>query len=431
METAELYSYFLRCSEVSTDTRQLNENCLFIALKGPNFNGNRFAGHALNEGAAFAVVDEWDLASEGLTEEECKRLLLVDDGLQALQALGTYHRRTLGTPLFALTGSNGKTTTKELIAAVLSQGKKTIATRGNLNNHIGVPLTLLRLTEETEIGIIEMGANHQKEIAFLCSLAEPDFGYITNFGKAHLEGFGGVEGVIKGKSEMYDYLKSADKTVFLNADDPIQRKKLEGYIKKIGFSTTDPAYYLIKLQSTTPHLVLEAEEMSIATQLSGAYNFTNCAIAITVGKYFGIAPSGIRKALEAYIPQNMRTQWVEKGDYRILLDAYNANPSSMLAALSLFKNVQATHKYAILGDMFELGEVAMEEHQAVADELASMGLDGAYLVGEHFSAIQSKFPQFKSYNDLREHLHLHPLPPSSVLVKGSRGMALERVLELL
>ena len=194
METAELYSYFLRCSEVSTDTRQLNENCLFIALKGPNFNGNRFAGHALNEGAAFAVVDEWDLASEGLTEDECKRLLLVDDGLQALQALGTYHRRKLNTPLFALTGSNGKTTTKELIAAVLSQGKKTIATRGNLNNHIGVPLTLLRLTEETEIGIIEMGANHQKEIAFLCSLAEPDFGYITNFGKAHLEGFGGVEG---------------------------------------------------------------------------------------------------------------------------------------------------------------------------------------------------------------------------------------------
>lgn len=430
METAELYSYFLRCSEVSTDTRQLNENCLFIALKGPNFNGNRFAAHALKEGAAFAVVDEWELAAEGLTQQESQRLLLVKDGLKALQALGTHHRRELGTPLFALTGSNGKTTTKELIATVLSQGKRTIATRGNLNNHIGVPLTLLRLKPETEIGVIEMGANHQKEIAFLCSLAEPDFGYITNFGKAHLEGFGGVEGVIKGKSELYDYLKSADKTVFLNADDPIQREKLRGYVKKVGFSTNDSSYFLIKLQSVIPHLMLEVEEMLIQTQLSGAYNFTNCAVAVLVGKYFGIPAQKIKTALESYLPQNMRTQWVEKGNYRILLDAYNANPSSMLAALSLFDQVQAPKKYAVLGDMFELGAATEEEHQAIADTVANMDLSGAFLVGEHFSTIQSGYPQFSTYNDFQEHLLANPLPPSSIIIKGSRGMALERLLEL-
>ena len=230
---------------------------------------------------------------------------------------------------------------------------------------------------------------------------------------------------------MYDYLTSSDKTVFLNADDPIQRKKLEGYVKKVGYSTTDSSYYLIKLQDVTPHLVLEAEEMSIATQLSGAYNFTNCAIAIVVGKYFGIIPEKIKRALESYIPQNMRTQWVEKGEYRILLDAYNANPSSMSAALSLFEQVEARSKYAILGDMFELGEAAGEEHQSIADQLAEMKLDNAYLVGEHFSAIQTKYPQFKGYDDFKEYLLSNPLPPSSVLIKGSRGMALERILEVL
>ena len=430
METPDLYSYFLQCDNVSTDTRQLSENCLFVALKGPNFNGNRFAGHALKEGAAFAVVDEWDLACDGLDETERQRLLLVEDGLKALQAIGNYHRKMLDTPLLALTGSNGKTTTKELIAAVLSQGKNTIATKGNLNNHIGVPLTLLRLKPETEIGIIEMGANHQKEIAFLCSLAEPDYGYITNFGKAHLEGFGGVDGVIKGKSEMYDYLKATDKTVFLNADDPIQREKLQGYVKKVGFSTSDSTYFPIHLLETSPNLVLEVDGLTIQTQLSGAYNFTNCAIAILCGKYFGIPLDKIKIALESYFPQNMRTQWVEKGEYHILLDAYNANPTSMMAALSLFEQVEKAQKFVVLGDMFELGEVAQEEHQAVADEVAKMKISGAYFVGEHFASIETPFQQFKDYQGLESHFKEHPLPASSVLIKGSRGMALERLLEV-
>ena len=431
MKIDQLYAHFLQCSDVCTDTRKLSENCLFVALKGPNFNGNRFAGYALKEGAAFAVVDEWDLASEGLTEEEKKRLLLVSDGLASLQELGTHHRRQLGTPLVALTGSNGKTATKALIAAVLSQGKKTLATAGNLNNHIGVPLTLLRLTKETEIGVIEMGANHQKEIAFLCSLAEPDYGYITNFGKAHLEGFGGVEGVIKGKSEMYDYLLSQDKTVFLNADDPIQGEKLEGYVKKVGYSQTDERYFNIKLLKESPALELEVEGTQIQTQLSGVYNFTNCAAAITIGKYFGVPLKSIQKALESYVPQNMRTQWVEKSGHRILLDAYNANPTSMQAALGLFGQVDASSKYVVLGDMFELGEAAQTEHQAIADLLTSMDLDGAFLVGENFAGVSSNFPQFKSYEDFAQFVKQHPFSSAHLLIKGSRGMALERILDLL
>jgi UDP-N-acetylmuramoyl-tripeptide--D-alanyl-D-alanine ligase len=431
MEITELYPYYLQCSAVCTDTRKLSENCLFIALKGPNFNGNRFAGHALKEGAAFAVVDEWDLASEGLSPTEKERLLLVEDGLSSLQALGRYHRRTLGTPIVALTGSNGKTTTKELISAVLSHGKNTLATEGNLNNHIGVPLTLLRLKKETEIAVVEMGANHQKEIAFLCSLAEPDYGYITNFGKAHLEGFGGVEGVIKGKSEMYDYLLSAQKTVFLNADDPIQREKLEGYVQKIGFSRQDSQYFKIELREEHPHLVLEAEGVQLPTNLSGVYNFTNCAAAVLIGKYFGIPLENIKSALQTYVPQNMRSQWVEKGEHRILLDAYNANPTSMMAALGLFDQLESETKWAILGDMFELGKAAEEEHQAVADYLKKMRLKEAYLVGEHFYGVQTDLPRFESFELLAEHLKNNPLSPGSILIKGSRGMALERLLDIL
>lgn len=431
MEITDLYSYFLKCSAVCTDTRKLSENCLFIALKGPNFNGNRFAGHALKEGAAYAVVDEWEVASEGLSPAEKDRLLLVEDGLTALQDLGRHHRRTLGTPIVALTGSNGKTTTKELIAAVLSQGKNTLATEGNLNNHIGVPLTLLRLRKETEIAVVEMGANHQKEIAFLCSLAEPDYGYITNFGKAHLEGFGGVEGVIKGKSEMYDHLLANKKTVFLNADDPIQREKLEGYVQKVGFSRQDSQYFSIELKEEHPHLVLEAEGVQLPTNLSGVYNFTNCAIAVLIGKYFGIALEDIKTALHTYVPQNMRTQWVEKGDHRILLDAYNANPTSMMAALGLFDRLEADNKWVVLGDMFELGEAAEEEHQAIADHLKKMQLKGAYLVGEHFNGVQTDLPRFSSFDSLAEHLKKNPIAAASILIKGSRGMALERLLDLL
>lgn len=431
MEITDLYSYFLKCSAVCTDTRKLSDNCLFIALKGPNFNGNRFAGHALTEGAAYAIVDEWEAASDGLSQAEKGRLLLVEDGLTALQDLGRHHRRALGTPIVALTGSNGKTTTKELIAAVLSQGKNTLATEGNLNNHIGVPLTLLRMREETEIAVVEMGANHQKEIAFLCSLAEPDYGYITNFGKAHLEGFGGVEGVIKGKSEMYDHLLARKKTVFLNADDSIQREKLEGYVHKVGFSRLNSQYFPIELKEEHPHLVLEAEGLELPTNLSGVYNFTNCAVAVLIGKYFGIAPEDIKTALHAYIPQNMRTQWVEKGEHRILLDAYNANPTSMMAALGLFDQLEVENKWVVLGDMFELGEAAEDEHQAIADHLKQMSLKGAYLVGEHFNKTKTEVPRFASYDLLADHLKENPINSATILIKGSRGMALERMLDLL
>ena len=424
MELAHIHQHFLSCDSVSTDTRKITPNCLFFALKGPNFNGNTFAEQALAQGASFAIVDE-------VTYKTSEKTILVDDVLETLQKLAIYHRNYCKTKIVSLTGSNGKTTTKELIYAVLSTTYNTIATHGNLNNHIGVPLTLLRLTPETEIGIIEMGANHQGEIAFLSNLAQPDFGYITNFGKAHLEGFGGVEGVIKGKSELYNYLQEHDKHIFLNADDPIQLEKLSGYVKKIGFSQNQQTYYQIKLLDTNPNVRLQFEEVTVQTQLIGTYNFTNCCAAITIGKYFNVPKEKIKSALENYKPKNNRSQVLEKNGYKIILDAYNANPTSTSAALSSFAAFKAMKKIVFLGDMFEVGPTAKEEHQSIADYLDSLGLEHAYLVGENYYQVKTTAHKFKNFNELKTYLEVNPIPKSTLLIKGSRGMTMERILDFL
>lgn len=424
MSIEALHQLFLRHRRVSTDSRKIPENGIFFALKGPNFNGNAFAGEALEKGAAVAVIDEAGYAGPGR--------VLVDNVLECLQQLATYHREYCKTPVIALTGSNGKTTTKELIAGVLAKKFRTLATAGNLNNHIGVPLTLLGLEPETEVAVVEMGANHQGEIAFLCNLARPDYGYITNFGKAHLEGFGGVEGVIKGKSEMYDHLMARGKTVFMNADDPIQRQKLDAYPNKVGFSSADPAWYRIVNRGAQPFVELELENTRVRTQLMGAYNFPNCAVAALIGHHFEVPVARVREALEQYTPSNNRSQLLQAGSLQIVLDAYNANPTSMQAALEHFKKLDAPRKIALLGDMFELGPDAAAEHLAIGNLARGLGLDGLYLVGANFHATGLPEARFPDFDALKAELAAHPLRgPATVLIKGSRGMALERVLDLL
>lgn len=427
MDIAQLHQLFLAHPTVSTDTRRITENCIFFSLKGDNFNGNAYASEALKKGAAYSIIDEAEFNTSD-------NHILVEDVLSSLQQLATYHRHYSKAKVISLTGSNGKTTTKELINQVLSKKYRTIATKGNLNNHIGVPLTLLSIKEDTEIAIIEMGANHQKEIEFLSQIAQPDFGYITNFGKAHLEGFGGVEGVIKGKSELYNYLTSNNRSVFLNADDPIQLEKLGDYIKKFGFSTGNSQYYEITLEGANPFVKLQVEGAIINSQLIGSYNFTNCAAAVLMGKYFNIPVSDIKTAIESYVPENNRSQLLEKNGHQIILDAYNANPTSMKAALENFSSMDGDrgNKIAFLGDMFELGETAAEEHRIIADLAAKLNFDFVFLVGKNFAGIASTDLTFSSFEGVANYLKENPIPKkSTLLIKGSRGMALERLLDIL
>jgi len=424
MTIEKVHQLFLKYPQVSTDTRNIQPNCIYFALKGQNFNGNKFASEAILNGAAYAVVDE-EKYVKGDT------FILVDDVLKSLQELASYHRNFFKAKIIGLTGSNGKTTTKELIFAVLSRKYNTIATKGNLNNHIGVPLSLLTIKKNTEFAIIEMGANHIKEIEFLCNIAQPDYGYITNFGKAHLEGFGGVEGVIRGKSELYDHLIANEKFAFLNADDAIQKKKLRSYPRKFGFSTSDPNNYRINYLGAHPFVQLEAEKTEINTQLIGSYNFNNCCAAVLMGKYFNVPLEDIKNALEAYIPQNNRSQIIDKKEYHIILDAYNANPNSMEAALNNFKNFPGSGKVAFLGDMFELGEKATEEHQKIVDLVLGMNFDKVFLVGQNFYKTNSDFTKFATFDDLSSFLKSNKLKKGNLLIKGSRGMALERILDYL
>ncbi len=424
MTTAQLHQLFLSNPKISTDTRKIEKDGIFFALKGDNFNGNEYAAEALEKGAIYAVIDEEKYNTSDKT-------ILVEDVLRSLQDLAKFHRNHCGAKVVSLTGSNGKTTTKELINTVLSKKYNTVATKGNLNNHIGVPLTLLSITPETEMAVVEMGANHQKEIEFLCEIAQPDFGYITNFGKAHIEGFGSEEGVIKGKSELYEYLTSHGKSVFLNADDPIQLEKLGTYINKFGFSTEKHQYFKIEFLGADPFVKIKVEDFEIQTKLIGAYNFTNCGAAILIGKYFNVPLSDIKLVLEAYEPNNNRSQLIQKNGYHIILDAYNANPTSMMAALESLKGMKANRKIALLGDMFELGETAAEEHQNIADLANQMPFDAVFLVGNNFNKTTTALPTFNSFESLSDHLKQNPIAESTLLIKGSRGMALERVLELL
>lgn len=429
METFELYAIYNQCNGVSTDTRNITNDSLFFALKGENFDANAFALEAIEKGAAYAVVDKKEFQ-----KLNNNKLIVVDDTLKALQDLAAFHRFHLGLPIIALTGSNGKTTTKELIHTVLKTKYNTIATIGNLNNHIGVPLTLLRMTEETDLAIIEMGANHQNEIALLCEITQPDFGLITNFGRAHLEGFGGIEGVIKGKSEMYDYLNANKKTAFLNFDDPLQNNKTQN-INRYGFSLQNHSSANIHLSNAVaqPIASLKFDDTEIITNLTGLYNLPNISFAITVGNYFNVPIQQITEAISNYIPQNNRSQWIQKNNKNILLDAYNANPSSMQVAISNFKQLDGTNKLMILGDMFELGEETNKEHLVVIREAIASHIP-VYFVGNTFFSNQIMHDQinyFKEKSDAIQFLNTSQNHYTTILIKGSRAMSLENFIEFL
>ncbi len=395
---------------------------MFFSLKGDNFNGNIYANSALQNGCKYAIVDEAQFNTSSQT-------ILVDNVLETLQKLAAFHRTYLKTPIIALTGSNGKTTTKELIHAVLSQKFNTSATIGNLNNHIGVPLTLLSMTKETEIGIVEMGANHQKEIEFLCNIATPDFGYITNFGKAHLEGFGGIEGVIKGKSEMYDHLIKHNKTVFVNGNDNIQVKKTNT-TKRITFGGLNNDIHIDFIEAK-PFVSCRFNNLTLKSQMIGDYNFNNIAAAIAIGLHFNVDDDSIKQGIEQYTPTNNRSQIITKSTNNIILDAYNANPSSMQAALRNFEK-QKGHKTAILGDMFELGIEAKKEHQNIVDLALSLNIDTLIFIGENFfiSKITGKqAKQYKTFSEFELNYDFSELKNMTMLIKGSRGMSLERILK--
>lgn len=427
MNTEQLYQHFKECTCVSTDTRKIEKDSLFFALKGDYFNGNKFAKQALEAGAKFCVIDEASYAVD-------ERYILVDDVLKTLQKLAKFHRDRLTVPVIALTGSNGKTTTKELINAVLSKNYNTLATQGNLNNHIGVPLTLLRMDECTEIGIVEMGANHPKEIALLCDIAHPDYGLITNFGKAHLEGFGNIEGVIKAKSELYDYLMTHQKTIFVNENDPLQVKQTLNYEQVFKFGLRTSTNTRLEIISTQPYVTLSYNGFEIKSQLTGTYNFNNIAVAVALGNYFKISEEDIVNAIETYTPTNNRSQILKKNHNTIIMDAYNANPTSIIAALENFKQLHQDSKIIFLGDMFELGPTAGIEHQSIVDYLEKNDLGKTHLIGENFyktNISKSYIKKYATFDSLKAELQRHPIKDSFILIKGSRGMALERILEFL
>lgn len=416
-----LYNIFRDAAGVSTDSRTLQSGQLFFGLSGPNFNGNQFAKQALDKEAIAVVVDQ-DVSIKD------DRVIRVENTLESLQTLSTEHRTTLGTTIIALTGSNGKTTTKELIHSVLSSTYITIATQGNLNNHIGVPLTLLSFKEDTEIGIVEMGANHPGEIALLASIAQPDAGLITNFGKAHLEGFGSLEGVVKAKSELYGYLKNTNGLIFANADDPKIMAQLKGQ-DPITYGTGTTASVSATLQTEKDTIRIEVDQLQIQTQLSGAYNGDNALAAYAIGRHFGVSPQNAKSALESYIPENNRSQLIRKKDLHITLDAYNANPTSMHAALASFSKKEGK-KIAILGQMNELGKHTENEHKQLVDWINTSPIDDCYWVGSAFEQFVSADMYFTNVDQAMDYFSKTSLGQASLLVKGSRSFTLEKLVDV-
>lgn len=429
METSLLYKYFLECGKVTTDTRDCTEGSMFIALKGANFNGNAFASQAISGGCRYAVVDEAEYAND-----EEGRILLVDDCLKALQELAAWHRRELGTKMIGITGTNGKTTTKELIAAVLKEKYNVLYTQGNLNNHIGEPLTLLKLTPEHEMAVVEMGANHPGEIKTLVNISCPDYGIITNVGKAHLEGFGSFEGVIRTKGELYDYLRANGGKIFIQNENPYLNSIAEG-LECIRYGAEDGLYVSGKVLSCSPFLTFswksEDKVHEVQTHLIGSYNVDNALAAVAIGRYFGVDDDAICHALSSYEPRNNRSQLVEAGGSRFVIDAYNANPTSMAAALENFRMIDAGHKMVILGDMKELGEASLEEHQKVADMLAGCGFDRVILVGQEFGKTVNTFEHFNNADEVYSVLSSDMPKGYMILIKGSNSMKLAGLAEKL
>ena len=427
MDINYIHNLFLKSSGVSIDTRKIEKGSMFVAIKGERFDANTFAKEALVKGASSVLIDNQNYYID-------ERTVLVEDSLLALQELAKFHRNYLKVPIVALTGSNGKTTTKELINVVLSKKFKTKATVGNLNNHIGVPLTLLSFDENTEMGIVEMGANHQKEIEFLCEIAQPDYGYITNFGKAHLEGFGGVQGVIKGKSEMYQYISKNDKLAFINLDDAIQVEKskvLNHYSFGVNKEEADVQIAGIK---ANPFVEISFDGLDIKTHLIGLYNANNINAALTIGRFFEIDAVAIKEALESYVPANNRSQILQKGTNEIILDAYNANPSSMAVAITNFLQLEKPNKIMVLGDMFELGEESYKEHEALVDSLNNEDTVQCCFVGKAFNECareKANFHFYETFELFSVALTSVAFANNTILIKGSRGMALERTLDFI
>ncbi|MCH5177325.1 MAG: UDP-N-acetylmuramoyl-tripeptide--D-alanyl-D-alanine ligase [Prevotellaceae bacterium] len=419
MDIQTLYDIFQQHPTVTTDSRRCPEGSIFFALKGASFDGNAYAASALEQGCAYAVVDNAAYAAD---DDRC---ILVDDVLHTLQQLARLHRRTLGTPVVGITGTNGKTTTKELTAAVLQRRFNLLYTQGNLNNHIGVPLTLLRLTAEHELAVVEMGASHPGDIRELVDIAEPDYGLITNVGKAHLQGFGSFEGVVSTKGELYDYLREHGGTAFVNPHNDILAGMAQGMqtIPYVDGTLTD----------CNPFLRLTLFGRDVATHLIGAYNMDNVLAAATVGRQFGVGEDDICAALADYVPSNNRSQFVQTADNRLVVDAYNANPTSMMVALQNFRQMAAPHKLCILGDMGELGTASREEHQRIVDYLAGCDFEGVWLVGRNFADARcpASFRHFDDVDAVKTHLTTDKPCGMTILVKGSNSTRLYQLPEAL
>ncbi|AZI31687.1 UDP-N-acetylmuramoyl-tripeptide--D-alanyl-D-alanine ligase [Kaistella carnis] len=423
MNAASFYPLFLQCEKVTIDSRKIEKNDIFFAFSGETFNAATFAEDAIRKGAIAVIVEQKQF------ENVEKNIFYVSSTLDFLQELATFHRDKLNIPIIALTGSNGKTTTKEIIHAVLSQKYKVQYTYGNLNNHIGVPLTLLSIRDDHEMAVVEMGANHQKEIEMLCDIAKPNFGYITNFGKAHLEGFGGVEGVIKGKSELYDYLKNHGQTILVNENDPIQVEKTVNYSPKITFGSTSSNYQFDEFsEANLVGLIFNGQKA--LSNLTGNYNFTNLCAAASLGFHFNLNFNEIKSAIENYMPTNMRSQVLKKDGKTFVLDTYNANPSSMAESLKNFSTFKGT-KTIVIGDMLELGEESEKEHNSILELAKSLNFDEVITVGQHFRTSNKEEKAFINAKELSEYLKTHQLKSENILLKGSRGIALEQILEFI
>ncbi len=424
MRIPDLYDIFLQFPSIQTDTRKIKRGDVFFALKGPNFNGNQFAKQALDAGAAYAVIDE----PSGFSD---KRLISTNDVLQTMHELAKYHRRQFDIPFIAITGSNGKTTTKELVHAVLSSTYTTYTTKGNLNNHIGIPLTILSVQIDAEMAVIEMGANHQKEIEGYCEYTMPTHGIITNCGKAHLEGFGGEEGVRKGKGELFDYLRANKGTAFIMKDYDYLNKMSKGISNIITYGTADADILGIADDSAA---MLEVNFTkgtgikNIKTHLVGSYNLPNVLVAVTIGKYFNVPEEKIKTSLETYLPSNSRSQLIEKDGNKIILDAYNANPSSMKLAIENIAKMDGEHKVLLLGGMMEMGEESMAEHAAILQLINQHKWTAVALVGGDFNKVPHAYQYFNTAEEAGEWLKKQAFTNSTLLIKGSRSMQMEKVL---
>ncbi len=426
--TEKIYRIFQKHPLIATDSRKIEKGSIFFALKGDNFNGNKFAAASLRNGAAGAIVDEEEFATS-------EKIVLVNNVLETLTDLANLHRRTLGIPILAITGTNGKTTTKELVATVLKQKYNVSFTQGNFNNHIGVPLTLLKMNSETQFGVVEMGANHPGEIEALCKIAEPNFGIITNIGKAHLEGFGSFENVIKTKSELFDFIKEKNGTFFYNADNEILNRFSE-YDNTFTFGTAS-ADFIGEPVQTPPFVSLKAsfekEVVYLKSNLIGDYNFENVLAAACIGSYFKVGPLKIEQAIKHYMPQNNRSQLIKKGGLQIIMDAYNANPTSMQASITSFVANNRGRNYLILGDMLELGHYSEREHTLILEMINNLKIEEAFLVGNEFYNVGKsyRFNRFKDVAGLISYFEKNKIKNGNLLLKGSRGIQLEKVLKYL